>query len=164
MTWQRARAVLDLEGIDPTAKFVLIAVALRAGTDGRAWPSVARVCRDTGLGDRAVRMAIKRLAKAGHLDVLHRPGATLTMTVGAASGAGPGAAPNAGTAASERENRGTSCREKSKEELHEVAAAGSTAKRPAAASNGKGTGTEVVIHNGPAPGESWGEYRERGGR
>jgi hypothetical protein len=59
---------------DPTAKLVLMMVAYRAGADGRAWPSMATIAADTGLRERAVRHAVHRLAKEGHLEVIHRPG------------------------------------------------------------------------------------------
>jgi hypothetical protein len=147
------RALLDVE-VKPTAKLVLLALALRAGQDGRAWPSIGRLCVDTGLSERAVRYAIQTLAEAGHLSVQHRPGRSLWITVTAAPLAGVArhvvpvprhvvpvtAAPRAG-------------RSKKEVDKQEVAATDSTAERPVAA-NGKG----------PVAGESWGEYRERGGR
>jgi hypothetical protein len=163
VTCPQVRALLDVD-VRPTAKLVLLALGLRAGTDGRAWPSVARLCADTGLSARAVRYAVQSLAEAGHLGVDHRPGRSLIVTVTAAPLAGvarhvvpvprhlttKSAAPGAPRI--------------KKEELQEVATTGSTAMRPAAAGNTNGNGTGVVIHNGPAPGESWGEFRERGGR
>jgi Helix-turn-helix domain len=164
MSWQHARAALDMPGIDPTAKFVLIAVALRAGTDGRAWPSVARICEDTGYGQAAVRAAIKRLAGVGQLEVFHRPGSGWTMALSAPPGGAVGAPANGAGAPPGREKRATRWREKRKEEIMKGATTGSSALRPAVADNGNGTSPGVVIHNGPAPGESWGEYRERGGR
>jgi hypothetical protein len=155
MTWHQARAVLDIEGMSTSQKIVLMALSLRAGNDGRAWPSIARLCADTGLSDRAARYALHALADAGHL-VMHRhPGRGLTVVITAAPVAGaprhhvprprqistPGAAPGAG-----RSN---------KEEELKYAPADTSARRPAGATN---------ITGGPAPGESWGEYRERGGR
>jgi DNA-binding transcriptional MocR family regulator len=75
VSWQAARAVLDMRGLDPTAKWVLAAIGLRAGDDGRAWPSVARICEDTGYGRSAVRRAVGRLVDSGYLTVIHKRGA-----------------------------------------------------------------------------------------
>ena len=87
MTGPELRALLDVQA-RPAAKLVLLAVALRAGSDGRAWPSVARICADTGLSARGVRYALRALAAAGHLDAEHRPGRSLLVTVTAAPLAG----------------------------------------------------------------------------
>jgi hypothetical protein len=141
MSWQAARAVRDLRGIDPTAKLVLVMIALRAGDDGRAWPSVATVVEDTGLSDRGVRLAVKRLRKTGHLVVVHSRGEGWTMTVSAAPRAGPPRHDVPDTAAPGAKKRGTSYRGKRKGREQEVATPGSSAKRPAVADNG----------NGPAP-------------
>jgi Helix-turn-helix domain len=157
MTCSRVRALLDVEA-RPTAKLVLLALGLRAGSDGRAWPSVARVCADTGLSDSSVRRAIWSLAKAGHLSIDHRPGQSLMVTVTAVPLTGVPrsitAVPRSLSTKSAVNNGGRS----KKEELQEVAPSGSSAVRPAVAGDGNVNG------GGPAPGESWGEYRERGGR
>ena len=88
MTWQAARAVLDDAGIKSREKFVLIAIALRAGSDGRAWPSITRVAADTGLSERTVHYALRALVKAKRLTVIHNPGRPSTLTLGCADSAG----------------------------------------------------------------------------
>ena len=164
MTWRQARSILDIDGLMPREKFVLVALALRAGTDGRAWPSVACLVADTGYSERSVQYALHGLVEAGRLDVVHRQGTSAVRTLGGANIA-PVGVQIVHPGVQKTTKRGANIAPGSVvEELQEVAASGSTAMRPAAAGNGNGTGGAAVIHNGPAPGESWGEYRERGGR
>jgi DNA-binding transcriptional regulator YhcF (GntR family) len=147
------RALLDVEA-RPAAKLVLLALALRAGSDGRAWPSVGRLCADTGLSNASVRRALQSLAQAGHLGVDHRPGRSLLVTVTALNLSGVVRSNRAVPRSKSTKSALTVSGRSKKEVIQEVATTVSTAMRPAVASNG----------NGPAPGESWGEYRERGGR
>jgi hypothetical protein len=74
VSWQAVKAAYAAGGVDPTARFVLVTLAFRAGTDGRAWPSIARVCADTGYTRRTVTRAIARLVDTGHLRVIHNHG------------------------------------------------------------------------------------------
>jgi hypothetical protein len=145
VSWQHARAVLDLEGVKPTPKFVLIAIALRAGTDGRAWPSIARISADTGYGRSTVRAAIGRLARTGHLEVVHKPGATLMLTLTAPDAGPPTAPDNGATAPANHQNRARYRPLKKDEEIKKGATTGSSAKRPAVAWEEKADGT-VVVH------------------
>lgn len=151
MSCPQIRALLDVQA-KSNAKHVLLALALRAGSDGRAWPSITRLCVDTGLSNASVRRALQSLAQHGHIGVDHRPGRSLMVTVTALTLSGPvrsvTARPRSISTKSALNNGGRS----KKEELQEVATSGSSAERPAVAGNGK------------RPGESWGEYRERGGR
>jgi DNA-binding transcriptional MocR family regulator len=164
MSWQHARTALGVQGLKPHAKFVLVAVALRAGTDGRAWPSLARIAADTGYGRSTISAAIAELAETGHLQVIHTHGRANMMTM---THPDPGwvTRPDPGpTRPDPGRDPSRSWTQKSKRIDHEVATTGSSAERPAVADNGNGISPAAVIHNGPAPGESWGEYRERGGR
>jgi DNA-binding transcriptional MocR family regulator len=153
MSWQQARSVLDDLWLKPRERLVLIALALRCGSDGRSWPSLARLSADTGYGRSTVLFALQNLVASGHLEVIHRAGrsSVLTIATGPDSGRVPVQIPDPPVqyAAKTRPDTGP----RSKEEVDkEVAATGSTALRPIAASNGKRAD------------ESWGEYRERGGR
>jgi hypothetical protein len=154
VTWRQARSILDIDGLMPREKFVLVALALRAGSDGRAWPSVACLVADTGYSERSVHYALRALVDGGHLNVIHRQGTSAVRTLGGANIAGVGVQ-MLHQPLQKTTKRGANIAPGSVvEELQEVATTGSTAKRPAVAGNG----------SGPAPGESWGEYRERGGR
>jgi DNA-binding transcriptional MocR family regulator len=164
VTWHQARAVLDIEGLPPSETLVLIALALRAGNDGRAWPSIARLCADTRLSDSTVRRAIHALAEAGYLIVRRQPGRGLMLTVTVARSPRPDTAVTMTAPARSPRPRPRSPRPESavtvtgrsnKEEEMKYAPTDTSAQRPAGAAN---------ITGGPAPGESWGEYRERGGR
>jgi DNA-binding transcriptional MocR family regulator len=139
MSWQHARAVLDTDGVKPAAKFVLVAIALRAGTDGRAWPSIARISADTGYSRSTVKAAIAALRRTGHLAVIHSPGRPLLMTVtGSAPGPPTGSAPGP-TGSDDAQKRVSSRPQKRKEENKKGATTGSTTTWPAVADNGNGT-------------------------
>lgn len=143
MSWQAARAVLDIDTLNPTAKFVLVVLCLRAGTDGRAWPSLATIGADTGLSERAVRYALRQLQKSGHIDLIHRQGRSSLMSINPGTSCRGTPAPLAPTPAPNDQNPGTSCPQKYKEEIKEVAPAVPSDKRTSGA---KGNG------NGRAPG------------
>ena len=141
MSWHHVRAVFDTEGIPPTRKLVLLALARRAGDEGRAWPSIARLCLDTGMSDRAVRYALKDLV-AGEWIIVHRaPGRGLTMTL----------APAAFAAALRHEMP----RPRQKTSFGAASGAGRSKKEYT---------KKGARDSGPRDDESWGEYRERGGR
>jgi len=53
--------------ISPTDKLVLLALADWANEDGACWPSIKRLCLKSGIKERALQMAIKRLCDEGHL-------------------------------------------------------------------------------------------------
>ncbi|HEY2303910.1 MAG TPA: helix-turn-helix domain-containing protein [Acidimicrobiales bacterium] len=80
MSWQAARAALDVRTINPTAKLVYLALALRAGKDGRAWPSITQLAKDTGLGRSTIRRALGQLAEQELVTVFHRPGSSSIVT------------------------------------------------------------------------------------
>jgi hypothetical protein len=61
MAW----AIEQQEIIDPHARFVLVGLANWAGATGQnAFPSIARLCRDTGLSESTVRRSIQNLERA----------------------------------------------------------------------------------------------------
>ncbi len=74
-------AVWANEQIRGTAKLVLLKLADCADDDGRnAYPSVARIARECGIGERSVQRILGRLIDDGYLSVtreasaiLHRP-------------------------------------------------------------------------------------------
>ena len=172
MTWQLARAMLDVPlapvdvpgpgaggyhrvGATPQ-RVTLLALALRAGNDGRAWPSVAQLRDDTGLSDRGVRYALRALAAVDILTVKRQPNGSLILTLvmpapalrllgitPAPSAAAPSAAaPDDEPAAPDDEPAALGADGRRREEEEKYAA----------------------LTGGPVDGESWGEYRERGGR
>jgi hypothetical protein len=77
--------VLDIDGLKPREKLVLLALAARAGTDGRAWPSVPRIAADTGYSERSVQYALRNLVKSKHVNVIHRPGTSSLLMLGGAN-------------------------------------------------------------------------------
>jgi hypothetical protein len=148
MSWQAARAALDLDSINPTAKFVLIVLCLRAGADGRAWPSVATIAADTGYADRAVRMALGQLRKGGHIDLIHRQGRSSLISVNPGTTCRGTPAPSAPTPAPNDQNPGTRCTQKYKEEIKEVAPAVPSDKRTSGAEdNGNGRAPGALLHD-----------------
>ena len=151
--------MIDMENVKPTAKLVLLALAVRCNTEGRAWPSVKRICMDTGLSDRAVRTALQALAKDGYITLDSRPGHTAMLTVNGSADPvenpddpGTSCRPDPGTSAYDP---GTRCRTPRHEvptevvkerEKKEVRAAGTSPPAPAGNQNGNGNGNG----NGPS--------------
>jgi hypothetical protein len=58
--WRHLARARELQ-LAPTAKLILYALASRADDRGCCWPSVAQICRDTGLQRRAVQIHLRRL-------------------------------------------------------------------------------------------------------
>ena len=52
-----------------TDRLVMLSLADHANDDGLCYPSVGRLTRRTGLGERTIQEAIRRLQKSGLLDV-----------------------------------------------------------------------------------------------
>lgn len=61
--------VWEDEGIGPTDRLILLSLADHANDEGVCYPSVARLVRRTGLSERAVQTAIRRLEEAGRLKI-----------------------------------------------------------------------------------------------
>lgn len=52
-----------------TDRMVMLSLADHANDDGLCYPSIGRLTRRTGLGERTIQEAIRRLEKSGLLDV-----------------------------------------------------------------------------------------------
>ena len=59
--------VWEHQGISPTQKLVLLALADWANDEGLCWPSIERLCGKSSLSRRAVQSAIKTLCEMGLL-------------------------------------------------------------------------------------------------
>ena len=66
MALEHIALIRDLD-VPPPQKLLLFALASRADHAGRCWPSVQRVCRDTGLSRRAVQIHLGHLEACGAL-------------------------------------------------------------------------------------------------
>jgi hypothetical protein len=94
-----------------TAKIVLLALAKHSGSNGRAFPSNARLRQLTGLSERAVRDAIRTLAQTGHITCHHAAGRHTTYQVHPRSIDGDAYTPvaSAGVVGDEAGSPGTMC-------------------------------------------------------
>jgi hypothetical protein len=66
VAWQHVALVRELR-VPAVSKLLLYALASRADNSDRCWPSVRRLCVDTGLSRRAVQLHIARLIDSGML-------------------------------------------------------------------------------------------------
>lgn len=67
-------AAWDAECTEPSDKLVLVNLADRANVNGKAWPHLPTIVRQTGLGRRTIIEATKRLESLGHLTVERKAG------------------------------------------------------------------------------------------
>lgn len=67
MVWER-------EGLSPTHRLILLALADHADDDGVCYPSIARLRRRTGLSERAIQTAFSALCAAGWLRIERNAG------------------------------------------------------------------------------------------
>lgn len=150
--------MIDLEGVKPTAKLVLLALAIRANTEGRAWPSVKRICMDTGLSERAVQTALQSLVKDKFITMDGRSGHTSMLTIkGAVDNSDPrisctpeGCISDGGGVQEMRQGVQEMHPEVVKErDKKEVRAAGTSPPAPAGNQNGNSNGHSN--YQGPAP-------------
>lgn len=123
MSLDAIRAAFEVTGIDPTAKFVLVAIANRANADGRAWPSAAALAADTGLHRASIFRAIDTLVEADVLTVIHRKGRSNVLTVEGVAQSDRGVAQNDSTRRTERHRT-------SKEPVNYARAARALAENP----------------------------------
>ena len=65
MSVQAISAAFAVQGVTPSEKLVLLALANYADAEGRCWPSQSRLARDTGLTDRQIRRVFVSLMTAG---------------------------------------------------------------------------------------------------
>lgn len=66
--------IFESETLAPTERLIMLALADHADEAGRCYPSVQRLCRRTGLGERAVQTNIKKLTDAGYIKVINGGG------------------------------------------------------------------------------------------
>ena len=66
MSWQASSWAIEQQDVtDSNARFVLVVLASYAGADGQnSFPSVQRLCRDTGLSESTVRRSLGKLEEA----------------------------------------------------------------------------------------------------
>ena len=82
MSWQAVKAAYEVDGLDPTARSVLVALAYRTGPNGETWPRIVTLRADTGFSLSTVRAALERLVEAGHVEVIHSPGRSSRYRLG----------------------------------------------------------------------------------
>lgn len=71
MGFKLMSAVFESASLGPTERLVMLALADHADEDtGRCYPSIARICQRTGLGERTVQGAIRKLRASGHLTII----------------------------------------------------------------------------------------------
>lgn len=105
MSVQALSWALDIEGVETGPRFVLVVLANRADEDGRCFPSVRAIVRQTAMDERTVRRHIATLIERGYLSRTTRARANGSQTsneyelaVGRSVGArGAGNTPGAGT-------------------------------------------------------------------
>jgi DNA-binding transcriptional ArsR family regulator len=56
------------------AKLILFALASRVDDEGKCWPSIDTICRDTGLKHRTTQLHLKVLVESGYVIRQERPG------------------------------------------------------------------------------------------
>jgi DNA-binding transcriptional MocR family regulator len=64
VAWRHIELVRELPP-QPTSKLILFALASRANDEGRCWPSMRKLCQDTGLARRTVQLHMGRLTAQG---------------------------------------------------------------------------------------------------
>ena len=62
--------VFESESLGPTERLIMLALADHADDEGKCYPSIARLCRRTGLKERAVQNNIRSLAAQGYLTII----------------------------------------------------------------------------------------------
>lgn len=68
MSVQAITAAIAIQGVSPTEKLLLIALANYADKDGRCFPSQKTLAEDTCLSDRSIRTILTDLVERGLLD------------------------------------------------------------------------------------------------
>lgn len=51
--------------VKTSEKFLLVVIANYADENGQSWPSIARLCTDTGMSRATVQRSLRKLEKAG---------------------------------------------------------------------------------------------------
>jgi hypothetical protein len=73
MAWSHVQAVREL-ALPPIPRLLMLMLALRANEDGICWPSIAKLCRDTGLARRTVQLHLARFRDQRLIVREERPG------------------------------------------------------------------------------------------
>lgn len=66
--------VWESNTLDPYERLVLLALADHADDDGNCYPSIARLCKRTGLTDRGIQKVLRRLTEKGRLKIAPNKG------------------------------------------------------------------------------------------
>lgn len=61
--------VWEREDLDPYERLVMLSLADHANDDGVCYPSIARLCKRTGMKERGVQTVIKRLVSKGFISI-----------------------------------------------------------------------------------------------
>ena len=69
-------SALDDSGLNVFQFRILGHLHRRAGTDGRAWPSIRTIAEVCRIGERVVRRSLRELVTLGHVEAEERPGQT----------------------------------------------------------------------------------------
>lgn len=73
--WDALRAALSPgAGLGAHERIVLLELWRRSNFDGEAWPSVETIARDTGMGARRARQAVRKLEDAGAIETARSAG------------------------------------------------------------------------------------------
>ena len=67
--WQRSNAIANAESLTSSQKLLLYVLNNHIGNGTTAWPSIATICKASGLAEKSVRRTIKALQAAGILKV-----------------------------------------------------------------------------------------------
>jgi DNA-binding transcriptional MocR family regulator len=83
MTSAQLLVLLDgrLAAASGAAAKVLLAIVAHADRSGRAWPSIGRLARASGLHRRTVQRALRELQGLGLIELEARPGSSSTVQV-----------------------------------------------------------------------------------
>jgi len=73
-------SAVDDAGLNVYQFRILGHLVRRAGSDGRAWPSVASIAETCGVGERVVRRTLSELVKLGLIQARPRPGRSTLYT------------------------------------------------------------------------------------
>ena len=62
-------AVWQMDGLSPTERLLMLALARHADKDGVCWPSHSRIAALTGLTVRTIQRTLPALVERNHLDI-----------------------------------------------------------------------------------------------
>lgn len=73
MAWAHVQATREL-ALPPIPRLLMLVLALRANEDGVCWPSIPKLCADSGLARRTVQLHLRRFREQGLIARDVRPG------------------------------------------------------------------------------------------